>query len=145
MASWAGYLEQFRAVLESILGGGFRRQLARQGIGESEDILQGMVVFVLGQPPEGRMFAAIATGERRLVQLPAQPFGNQSPIDLAERVSRLVFRRHFRFAQHAMHIPPSFGVGPGEHIRIQLIDPESALGLLGAMAGHTAFRQDRLH
>ena len=63
-----GNLQQFRAILEAILGRGLRRQLGRQRVRQSQQILDRILVFVVGQAAERRMILAIAANQRGVRQ-----------------------------------------------------------------------------
>ena len=138
------HLQQFRAVLEAILRRGFRRQLVRERVRESQQILQGVVVLVVRQPTKRRVLLTLPANPGRCIKFPAQPIDNLTPGLVGEGVIGFVCRGHLRLAEHAIHLAPALHIGAGQQIGIQLIDPQSPLSPVRTMTRQATLLQNWL-
>src|SRR4051794_17865827 len=91
------------------------------------------------------MLLVVASYEGCLIQFLAEPIDNLAAIRAGECIIRLILGGHFRFAERVIDLAPLLNIKAGQQVWIQLIDSESALGLLGTMTVHAALRQDRFH
>ena len=136
------HLQVLGAVLESVLGGRFRWQVLGEVVGQAEQILQRVVVFVAGHSPEGRVSLLGPTHGRGDLDLRGEPFDHPGAVPVTE-LGR-VGRRHFSVVQHRDDFQPPFHVVSVQEIRIELVDANVAFLLLGSVTPDAGGFQDGL-
>ena len=136
-----GHLQYLRAILESILGSRLRREIIDQRIGQAQEILQRVIVFVTSHATKRGMPSLIAARGGGLVNFPTQPLGNFSQI-LVRQMKIRVFRRHLTIAQDIKNLQPPIDIAALHEIRIEGINAELPLRLLRPMAFHTGLLED---
>ena len=136
-----GHLQYFRAILESIFGSRLRREIVDQRIGQAQEILQRVIVFVTSHATKRGVPSLIAACGGGLVNFPTQPLGDFSQI-LVRQMNIRVFRRHLTIAQDIKNLQPPIDIAALHEIRIEGINAKLSLGLLRSMALHTGLLED---
>ncbi len=109
---------------------------------DAEQIVNGVGVFLAGEPVEGHALPAGKAGELPLLELARQPFHDLRRVVRVR--SRLVFRRHLTGADPVHHVGPVPGRSAAGEVPGEGIDPERPLLLLLAVASDAIFLKERL-
>ena len=138
-----GHLEHLRAVLEPVFGGSFGWEVTREVEGQPKQILERIVVFVLGQASERGVPFFESPDLRGDLDLVRQPVDDPGSIFISQLDVFLIRGRHLATADHIEDFEPPADVLAGGKIGVQRIEAEVGLLFFGAVTSRAGLFEER--